>query len=201
MTALSEFLELFLRAEFASMQALWSRASADEQMRLFREAFMCHAPAACTPPNESWSQYVMDLQLGPIEHWVTEYDQRLQRLAPRKLFKRSYYSHPSLGEVLRAYVSEPDALELPAYSRRIDIAAIEGKPYVIGWAWCCARCAGSGQDAGQVCRWQLNGGPVCQEGWIERGGITLNEVGTPVRVERLAAPDEPRSFDAHEKEA
>ena len=109
---------------------------------------MCHAPKPLTPDGESWSSYGMDFSTFVPELSPEERMSRLERIGPRTLFKRSYYAHPAMGEVLCAYVSDPSTQAVHAYSRRLDIAAIEGKSYVIGYNWLCKRCLGLGQDRG-----------------------------------------------------
>ncbi len=203
MSDLADFVGIFLEREFAAIHGKWTLETFGERNALYSEALMCHAPKPLTPSSESWSMYSLDV--GSISRTPSsdERAQMLELIGPRTVFKRSYYAHPELGEVLRVYVSKPRATELPAYDRRIDFAEIDGKPYVVAYGWICTNCFGSGQIDGVVCRGRSSDdNPVCQDGWKPVGGMTLNNLSeAPTRVERLTPPDEPRSFDVHERDA
>ena len=203
MSELADFADTFLEKEYAVIRGRLALDSHDERMAVYRAALMCHAPKPFTPAGESWSTYGMDISIFVPELSQEERLHQLEQIGPRTLFKRTYYTHPALGEVLRAYLSDPTTMTVRAYSRRIDIAAVNGRSCVIGYSWLCKTCFGMGQVDGEVCRARLSDdNPACQDGWWTRGGMTLNHLSTtPTRVERLATPDEPRSIDVHAREA
>lgn len=187
-----DFFQRFIQAEYEMAVAAYSEPDSQRYARKL-EAFEQLLKGVRT--RDARVRGVDDLELGILgDDWFETGKRILERYRPRTLFQVKHYTHSELGDLFRAYVSEPDAFMGKAYSASFYATQVEDTLRVISLYFICDECEMTGTVQGAPC-------PECQgTGWRFMEGRRIGPPGTLVGVRKLQPPSRPEQLKEYEAE-
>ena len=187
MDEVSEFFSSFLDAEWALRRAYCTERDhnkfRDLNFSTFRQFIRGSNFSLGTPRSR-----------GKDEKFFASKEKQLEMEDRRSLFQIKTYSHPTYGELYRAYVGMHDRRHFDCYEENLYAARFDGELKLFVRSHMCPDCQSLGQAGGTKC------GSCAGNGWMWFKGEPIVLQAPPTNVLKLQAPERKECIQEYESE-